>query len=71
MFYPVPYAQAALLFSANYDVARTLRSETWAVHLWNQVVANSGLVIERGSPLDRLFSTGTLFDESHLADSTG
>jgi hypothetical protein len=62
VFYPLPAREAPLLLRANTDLTRFLKSDTRAIHLWNEALRHHISKAERGSPVDRLLSRGTLFE---------
>ncbi len=70
VFYPLPWNQGPLLFRAGTDLRSFIRPRTLTVHLWNETVSHHLDKVERGSPIDRLRTQGTLFDEALLAGAT-
>jgi hypothetical protein len=68
VFYPLHWRDRALLLRATTDMARAIWPQTLTVHLWNDVLARHLDRIEAGSPIDRLLSEGTLFDETRLGE---
>jgi hypothetical protein len=66
VFYPLPLRDAAQLLRAGTDLIRYIAPDTRGVHLWNNALRHHVNKAQRGSPIDRLFSEGTLFDEARL-----
>jgi hypothetical protein len=68
VFYPLPAPAVTQLLLPDYDPLRLITPPTRAVHLWNETLRPRLSKIPRRSPIDRLFSEGTLFDESRLSE---
>jgi hypothetical protein len=66
VLYPLPVRDAAQLLRAGADLIPYIAPETRGVHLWNNALRHHVTKAQRGSPIDRLFSEGTLFDEARL-----
>lgn len=66
VFYPVPHHHGGLLLRADADVSAVISPRTLAVHLWNEALKPHIAKAQRGSPVDRLLSQGTLVDETFL-----
>jgi hypothetical protein len=66
VFYPLPAPAVTQLLIANSDPLRVIKPTTRAMHLWNETLRPHLSNIQRRSPIDRLFSEGTLFDETRL-----
>ncbi len=66
VFYPLFWGQGPLFLKAGADIAPLMTPQTLSVHLWNATLSKYMNRIERGSPIDRLLSEGTLFDEARL-----
>ena len=71
VYYPLPWKDAPLLGRAGFDIARVIGPGTVAVHLWHTSVSLRIPRIERGSALDRLYTTGLLFDEDRMPEAGG
>ncbi len=67
VYYPLLWKHAPLLGRAAFDVAGLATPDTRTFHLWHSAVEGRVPQIERGSALDRLYTTGLLFDESRMA----
>lgn len=66
VLYPFPLRDAAQLLRTEADLMPYIAPETRGIHLWNDALRHHLSKAQRGSPLDRLFSEGTLFDEARL-----
>lgn len=66
VYYPLSWEQAPLLARTGYDVARVITPQTRTIHLWHSSLEYRVPRIERGSALDRLYTTGLLVDERRL-----
>jgi hypothetical protein len=66
VYYPLIWSHFPKLAQRGADISDVVKPHTRAIHLWHETVARNVSKVERGSPLDRLFSTGTLFDETRL-----
>jgi glyoxylate/hydroxypyruvate reductase A len=69
VYYPLLWKDAPLLGVAGVDIASIVRPETRTIHLWHSAVSRRVRQIEQGSPLHRLYTTGTLFEEARLSQS--
>jgi hypothetical protein len=64
VFYPLPAREAPQLLRADGDMVQFMTPATRAVHLWNEALRHHLSKAQRGSPIARLLSDGTLFDET-------
>jgi hypothetical protein len=69
VFAPLGWRDAHRLLSAEYDLATVVTPATLTIHLWHerlrQAVAG-GAAIEEGSPLHRLWTTGSPFARTRV-----
>jgi hypothetical protein len=68
VFYPLPFNRGQLLLQAGADLRGIVTPRTLTIHLWNQMLSRHLDRAERGSAIDRLRRTGTLFDEERLGE---
>jgi len=68
VFYPVPFHRGPALLQKT-DLRAFISPNTLTVHLWNEALRHFLDRRVRGSPVDRLLTEGTLFDETGLESS--
>lgn len=58
VFYPLPFDEALRATEADFDVRQYITSNTWTIHLWNEVLRQRKEPPEPGSLIDRIEEEG-------------